>query len=96
MAGEINIKYDENTDILEVFDVDPGLKERVEKSKELYKNIIDANKNVFINLKDRRIKELSRENLTKEEMEFINTRRAQEFQEEDYMEMGMGMDMDED
>ena len=92
MAGEMNIKYDEDSEIVEVFDVDPGLKERVEKSQELYKNIIEANKNVFINLKDRKIKELSGEKYTKDEIEFINRRQDIQFDEEDYI----GMDIDED
>ena len=98
LAGEINIKYDEAADVVEVFDVDPGLKERVEKTKELYKNIIEGNKNVFINLKDRRIKELSGgEKFSKEELDFINMRQVQEFEgEEEYMGMGMEMGMDED
>ena len=98
MSGEINIKYDEATDVVEVFDADPGIKERVEKTKELYKNIIEGNKNVFINLKDRRIKELSGgEKFSKEELDFINMRQAQEIEgEEEYMGMGMEMGMDED
>ena len=48
LDGEIAVKYDEATDIVEVFDMDPGLKERVEKTKEIYKNVIEANKNLFI------------------------------------------------
>ena len=99
MSGEINIKYDEATDVVEVFDADPGIKERVEKTKELYKNIIEGNKNVFINLKDRRINELNGElkgeKFTKEELDFINMRRAHELQEEEEY-IAYGMDLDED
>ena len=51
MEGEINIKYDESEDIIETFDVDPGLKERVKKTSELFEKIIDGDKNMFITLK---------------------------------------------
>ena len=100
MAGEINAKYDEGTDILEISDVDPGLKERVEKTKALYRNIIEANKNLFINLRDRKIDEMSAGaagKYSKEEIELLNQRKIKESMEEDYggMEMGMGMDMDD-
>ena len=40
LEGEINIKYDESQDIIEVYDTDPGLKEKVEKTKQLYEKII--------------------------------------------------------
>ena len=104
MAGEINAKYDEGTDVLEVFDVDPGLKERVEKTKGLYRNIIEANKNLFINLRDRKFDEMNAGaagKYSKEEMELLNSRKIKEsMEEEEYggyggMEMPMGMDMDD-
>ena len=101
LTGEINAKYDEGTDVLEVFDVDPGLKERVEKTKGLYRNIIEANKNLFINLRDRKIDEMSAgiaSKYSKEEMELLSTRKIQESLEEENvggmdLEIG-GMDMD--
>ena len=31
MSGEISVKYDDVNEVIEVFDVDPGLKERVER-----------------------------------------------------------------
>ena len=92
MSGELNIKYDEVTDEIEVFDVDPGLKERVQKTKELYNKIIEANKNLFITLRDRKIDEMSGDKYSKEEREFINMRQLEEHFEEDYVEM----DMDDD
>ena len=91
MEGEINIKYDEATDILEVFDLDPGLKEKVQKTKELYKNIIEANKNLFIHLREKKMKELSENKMTKEEME-INMRQSEDYGEEDYPAMDMDME----
>ena len=51
LEGEINIKYDESEDIIETFDVDPGIKERVKKTSELFEKIIDGNKNMFVSLK---------------------------------------------
>ena len=59
IEGEINIKYDESEDIIEVFDIDPGLKERVEKTKQFYEKIIEGNKNMFLNIKNNKIDELS-------------------------------------
>lgn len=100
LAGEINAKYDEVTDVLEVFDVDPGLKERVERTKGLYRNIIDANKNLFINLKDRKIEEMTGANavgnFSKEELELLNNRKIKESMEEEDYEMGNPMGMGED
>ena len=87
ISGEINIKYDESTDEVEVFDIDPGLKERVQKTKELYRKIIDGNKNLFINLRDRKMDEMSGEKYSKEELELINMRQMEEHFEEDYLEM---------
>ena len=87
MSGEINIKYDEATDEVEVFDVDPGLKERVQKTKELYRKIIEGNKNLFITLRDRKIEEISGNKFTKEEIELLNTRHIEENMAEDYMDM---------
>ena len=91
LEGEINIKYDEATDILEVFDLDPGLKEKVQKTKELYKNIIEANKNLFIHLREKKMRELSENKMTKEEME-INMRQSEDYGDEDYPAMDMGVE----
>lgn len=94
IAGEINVKYDESSDILEVFNVDPGLKERVQKTKDLYNKIIEANKNLFLTIKDKKGDELNRGNLSNEEAELLN-RKHQHF--EDYAEEEYyGMDLDED
>ena len=99
MTGEINAKYDEGTDILEIFDVDPGFKERVEKTKGLYRNIIEANKNLFINLRDRKFDEMSASaavKYSKEEIELLNQRKIKESLEKDGgMEMGLDMDLDD-
>ena len=59
LQGEINIKYDESQDIVEVFDLDPGLKERVEKTKIFYEKIIEGNKNMFLNMKNIKLDELN-------------------------------------
>lgn len=59
IEGEINIKYDESEDIIEVFEVDPGLKEKVKKTTDLYKKIIEGNKNLFTNLKTKKLDQLS-------------------------------------
>ena len=59
LQGEINIKYDESQDIVEVFDLDPGLKERVEKTKVSYEKIIEGNKNMFLNMKYIKLDELN-------------------------------------
>ena len=94
IAGEINAKYDEGTDILEIFDVNPGLKERIEKTKGLYRNIIEANKNLFINLRDRKIDEMNAGSFgkySKEEIDLLNARKVKESIEEEY---GGGMDME--
>ena len=61
MEGEINIKYNELTDEIEVLNVDPGLNERVEKTKEFYKQIIEANKNLFSTIKEYAILRFARE-----------------------------------
>ena len=55
LEGEINLKYDESEDIIEVLDLDPGLKERVKKTTDLYKKIIEGNKNMFMNLKAKKV-----------------------------------------
>ena len=59
LIGEINIKYDESEDIIEIFDIDPGLKERVEKTKALYQKIIEGNKNLFTDLKIRKMNKIA-------------------------------------
>jgi len=61
MEGEINIKYNELTDEIEVLNVDPGLNERVEKTKEFYKQIIEANKNLFSTIKEYAMLRFARE-----------------------------------
>ena len=43
LEGEINVKYDESEDIIEVIDADPGLKEKVKKTKDLYEKIMEGN-----------------------------------------------------
>ena len=60
LEGEISIKYDEAEEIIEVLDVDPGLKEKVQKTKELYEKIIDGNKNMFMDLKNKKFEKISR------------------------------------
>ena len=87
ISGEIRIKYDEATDEVEVFDVDPGLKERVQETKELYRKIIDGNKNLFINLRDKKMDEMSGGKLTKDEIELLNMRKLEQQFDEDYIEM---------
>ena len=59
LEGEINIKYDESEDIIETLDLDPGLKEKVNKTKDLYEKILEGNKNMFLNLKTKKIDQLS-------------------------------------
>lgn len=52
MNGRINLKYDEVEDVIEVFDMDPRLKENVEETQRLYKELIECNKNLFSKLRD--------------------------------------------
>ena len=59
LEGEINIKYDESEDIIETFDLDPGLKERVKKTKDLYEKILEGNKNMFLNIKTKKLDQIS-------------------------------------
>lgn len=87
MSGEISVKYDDVSEVIEVFDVDPGLKERVERTKDLYKKIIDANKNLFITLRDKKMDDFDRKKFSKEEEEFMNKRHEQDFGYEDFAEM---------
>jgi len=63
LSGELNVKYDEETDVIEVFDIDPGMKERVKKTQEIFKDIIEANKNNFINLRDKKLLDLHKSNI---------------------------------
>ena len=58
LEGEINVKYDEAEDIIEVIDADPGLKEKVKKTKDLYEKIMEGNKNMFLNLKNNKFEQL--------------------------------------
>ena len=95
MAGEINVKYDEANDIVEVFDLDPGLKKRVQKTKDLYIKIIDANKNLFVTIRDRKCDELSGTAVySNEEMESLKRKHQDDIPEDDYN--GMDKDLDED
>ena len=87
MSGEINVKYDDVNEVIEVFDVDPGLKERVQRTKELYKKIIDANKNLFITLRDKKMDEFDRKKYSKEEEEIMNRRHEPATLYEDFQEM---------
>jgi hypothetical protein len=59
MEGELNIKYDESEDIIEVYDLDPGLKEKVKKTTDLYEKIIEGHKNMFTTLKVKKMDQLS-------------------------------------
>ena len=59
ISGDLNVKYDEESDVLEVFDIDPGMKGNVKKTQDLYKSIIEGNKNYFINLRDKKLNELN-------------------------------------
>ena len=61
IEGELNVKYDEESDILEVFDLDQGMKENVQKIQELYKSIIEGNKDYFLTLRDNKLNELNNE-----------------------------------
>jgi len=83
LDGEINVKYDEDTEIVEVFDLDPGLREQVQKTKELYKNIVEGNKNLFITLRDKKVDELNGRNHPQEEDE-LRKRRLFDKNEEGY------------
>ena len=56
---KINVKYDESEDIIETFDVEPGLKERVKKTTDLYQKIIEGNKNMFTSLKMKKMDQSS-------------------------------------
>lgn len=58
LEGEINVKYDEENDAIEVFDINPGKKEKIKKVQELYKSIIEGNKDYFISLRDKKLTEM--------------------------------------
>lgn len=68
MEGELNVKYDEESDVIEVFDIDPGMKENAKKTQNLYKSIIEGNKNYFISIRDKKLKELNHEGNFNENM----------------------------
>lgn len=91
LAGEIYVKYDESEDIIETFDVDPGAKERVKKTSELYEKIMEGNKNMFINLKNKKLDQLSGKASAKD-MEIMTNLIANGG--EDFDEGMMGMDED--
>ena len=59
LEGELNMKYDEENEVLEIFDVDPGKKEKIKKMQELYKELIEANKNFFITIRDQKLEKLN-------------------------------------
>ena len=59
MEGEINVKYDEENDVIEVLDLDLGKKEKVKKMQMIYKSIIEGNKNLFINLRNKKLNALN-------------------------------------
>ena len=94
MSGEISVKYDDVTEVIEVFDADPGLKERVQRTKDLYKKIIDANKNLFITLRDKKMDEFDRKKYSKEEEELMNRRHEHEREFAAYEDF-VDMDIDE-
>lgn len=90
MEGEINIKYDESEDIIETFDVDPGLKERVKKTSELFEKIIDGNKNMFVSLKIKKAEQLEGKSSPEEVSNIIPNGN-----DEEMMMMGMEEEFDE-
>ena len=94
MEGKLNIKYDEVNDMITIFDVDPGLKERVQRTKDLYSKIIDANKNLFINLKDKKLNQLNTENYTDAEKEFLKMKHQGDYEIEIPNENDMDLDTD--
>jgi hypothetical protein len=63
IEGELNVKYDEETDVLEVFDVDPGKLKNVKKTQELYKQVLEGNKNIFITTRDKKLQDLVKEDV---------------------------------
>ncbi len=75
LQGELNIKYDQSEEIIEIFDLEPGLKERVEKTKELYERVLKGNKNLFMNLKTRKMNKMAE----KEAKMIINIPGAENF-----------------
>jgi hypothetical protein len=89
MEGEINIKYDESEDIIETFDVDPGLKERVKKTSELFEKIIDGNKNMFVTLKIKKAEQLEGKSSPEDVSNIIANGNEEE------MMMGMDEEFDE-
>ena len=89
MEGEINLKYDESEDIIETFDVDPGLKERVKKTSELFEKIIDGNKNMFVTLKIKKAEQLEGKSSPEDVSNIIANGNEEE------MMMGMDEEFDE-
>ena len=84
LEGELNVKYDEESDVIEVFDLDQGLKENVNKTQELYKIIIEGNKDYFLTLRDNKLKALNNEG--KQDM-IINNQMIEQnifYDEDDY------------
>lgn len=63
IEGELNVKYDEETDVLEVFSVDPGKLENVKRTQEIYKDVLEGNKNIFICSRDKKLQELVKQDI---------------------------------
>ena len=63
IEGKINIKYDEIEDIIEVFEIDPSTQESFNSMKELYMQLINANKNMFCCIKERKNEKPDRNNI---------------------------------
>lgn len=85
LEGKLNVKYDEVEDILEVFDVDPGLKQNVEETQKLYKELLECNKNLFIQLEENKKEKLDYKKLS------VDDKKERKNQEEALEEEG-GMD----
>lgn len=67
VEGRINIKYDEIDDIIEVFDIEVGLKKNCEENQKIYKIFIESNKNLFVQLKLKKSENVEFGNLSEEE-----------------------------
>ena len=71
ITGELNVKYDEENDTIEVFEVDPGMKENIKKMQDLYKDVLEANKTNFINSKDKQLSKLENEGNNQDIISFL-------------------------
>ena len=63
LEGELNVKYDEENDVLEILDIDPGKLEKVKKTQEIYKEVLEGNKNIFISTRDKKLQEMVKEDM---------------------------------